>query len=143
VIKHSPADDSDRGSISLFVVVIAIVLFAAIGLVVDGAGKVRAIQHADNAAQEAARAAGQQLEIPNAVRGGAPVLDTEAAAIAARAYLSSAAVQGTVSVSGTTITVDTSTVYKPVFSQLIGVGPMTVTGHATARTVRGITGEDG
>ena len=39
--------DDDRGAIALFVVVFTLALLAAVGLVVDGGGKVRALQRAD------------------------------------------------------------------------------------------------
>ncbi|MEA2703142.1 MAG: hypothetical protein QOD63_1087 [Actinomycetota bacterium] len=126
----------DEGSITLFVVIIAMALFVVIGLVVDGAGKTRALQHADHAAQEAARAAGQQLLVPQLVTGGAPVPDTARAARAARAYLRAADVTGTVTVTGATVTVRTNAHYDPIFVSIIGVGRMTVTGSAQARPQR-------
>ena len=54
---------------SLFVIVLAVALLAAVGLVVDGGGKIRALERADETAREAARAGTQMLEVPAAVRG--------------------------------------------------------------------------
>lgn len=140
--RHRARRRDDTGAITLFMVVLAVALLAVIGLVVDGAGKVRAIQRADRAAQEAARTAGQQLQIPAAVRGDAVSIDTAAAARAARDYLATVPdVTGTVTVTGNTVTVTTHTSYQPVFVSIIGIGTMDATGTATARPVRGVTQE--
>jgi hypothetical protein len=129
--------DDDRGAITLFVVVFTLALLAAVGLVVDGGGKVRALQQADEAAREAARAGSQMLDLPSAVRGDGVRVDAAAAARAARAYLDAAGVDGTVTVEGNAVRVSTSVTYEPVFLSFAGVGPMTVTGTASARPVAG------
>ena len=129
--------DDDRGAIALFVVVFAVALLAAVGLVVDGGGKVRALQRADEAAREAARAGSQMLDLPAAVRGDGVRIDRAAAARAARAYLDAAGVEGTVAVHGNAVRVSTSVTYQPVFLGVTGVGPITVTGSASARPVTG------
>jgi Flp pilus assembly protein TadG len=129
--------DDDRGAITLFVVVFTVALLAAVGLVVDGGGKVRALQRADEAAREAARAGSQMLDVPSAVRGQGVRIDPAGAARAARAYLAAADVDGTVTVEGNAVRVSTSLTYEPVFLSLAGVGPMTVTGTASARPVAG------
>jgi Flp pilus assembly protein TadG len=125
----------DRGAIALFVVVFTVALLAAVGLVVDGGGKVRALQRADEAAREAARAGSQMLDVPAAVRGGGARIDSAAAARAARAYLDAADVEGTVAVHGNAVQVSTTVTYQPVFLGVAGVGPLTVTGSASARPV--------
>jgi Flp pilus assembly protein TadG len=125
----------DEGAVSLFVVVVVVALLAAIGLVVDGGGKIRALERADEAAREAARAGSQMLEIPAAVRGERVDIDPGAAGRAARAYLKAAGVEGSVSVSGGQVTVSTRVVYRPVFLGFIGVGPIAVTAEAASRPV--------
>jgi hypothetical protein len=125
----------DEGAVSLFVVVVVVALLAAIGLVVDGGGKIRALERADEAAREAARAGSQMLEIPAAVRGERVDIDPGAAGRAARAYLKAAGVEGSVSVSGAQVTVSTRVVYRPVFLGFIGVGPIAVTAEAASRPV--------
>jgi Flp pilus assembly protein TadG len=127
----------DKGSISLFMVVIAVTLLAAVGLVVDGGIKVRALQRADETAREAARAGSQMLDVPAAVRGDAVAIDPAGAARAARAYLAAAGVDGTVRVSGNVVTVATRVDFTPVFLTIAGVGASTVTGTASARPVSG------
>lgn len=127
----------DRGAITLFLAVFTLVLLAAIGLVVDGGGKVRALQRADEAAREAARAGSQMLDVPSAVRGNGLRVDPAAAARAARAYLRAAGVDGTVTVEGNAVRVATRITYEPVFLGFAGVGPLTVTAEASARPVAG------
>jgi Flp pilus assembly protein TadG len=130
-------EDDDRGAVTLFVAVFTVTLLVAIGLVVDGGGKVRALQRADEAAREAARAGSQMLDVPSAVRGDGARVAPGAAARAARAYLTAAGVEGTVTVEGNAVRVSTSITYEPVFLAFAGVGPMTVTGTAVARPVAG------
>jgi Flp pilus assembly protein TadG len=127
--------DDDRGAIALFVVVFTVALLAAVGLVVDGGGKVRALQRADQAAREAARAGSQMLDVPSAVRGAGVRIAPAAAARAARAYLDAAGVEGTVSVQGNGVQVSTRVTYRPVFLGVAGIGPLTVTGSAFARPI--------
>jgi hypothetical protein len=125
----------DDGSVTLFVIVLIIALLAAVGLVVDGGGKIRALQRADEAAREAARAGSQALYVPAAVRGQHVAVDPAGAARAARAYLDAAGVEGTAKVSGGVVSVSTRLTYTPVFLTVVGVGAMTVTGTASARPV--------
>ncbi len=141
--RQWPARTGDeRGSLSLFAVVIAVALLIVVGLVVDGGGKIAALQRADGAAREAARAAGQAIDVPAAVHGERPAVDAQAAAQAARDYLVAARVQGSVSVSGTVITVTTQADYRPVFLSLIGLGDQSVTGRAEARPARAVDGAE-
>jgi hypothetical protein len=133
-VKRSNARRED-GSVTLFVVVLTVALLTAVGLVVDGGGKIRALERADETALEAARAGSQVLDVPAAVRGETVSLDPSGAARAARAYLQAAGVAGTMRVSGGVVSVSTSVRYRPVFLAVVGVGPLTVTGSASARPV--------
>ena len=118
----------------MLAVVMALAVIATIGLSVDGGGKVRAIERADNIAGEAARAAGQAILTLQAIQGGAKVLDPSAAVAAAQQYLDSAGVSGTVAVSNdrTHVAVAVTIVYHTVFLGLFGVDQFTVTRRATA-----------
>lgn len=127
----------DGGAITLFVSVMAVALFAAVGLVVDGGGRLHALSEARRTAAEGARTAGQYLD-PVAVTGGErPRPDTAAAARAARRYLEAAGVSGEVAVSGGRIVVRTEVEYEPVFLSVIGLGVMHLTGSAEAVARRG------
>jgi Flp pilus assembly protein TadG len=127
----------DRGAFTPMVVVMATALFASVALAVDGGGKMRALERADNIAAEAARAAGQAINVSEAVAGTADVVDPTAAAAAATAYLTSADATGTVTISTDRreITVIVSITYQPVMLDLINLGPWTETGTATAELV--------
>ncbi|NDL60199.1 hypothetical protein F7O44_24300 [Phytoactinopolyspora sp. XMNu-373] len=111
--------------------ILAVALIAIIGLVFDGGVKVRNMQRADNAAAEAARAAGQHIDGTDL--GGGFGLDAGAAIAAARSYLAEAGVQGDVSISGDLITVTTITTEKTVFLSIIGITTITSHGEATVR----------
>jgi hypothetical protein len=136
-----PPDRGDRGSLSLFAVVATVALIVIIGLVVDGGGKVQAQQRAQEAARQAARAGGQAIQASTAVRGQGATADNGAARSAAESYLISAGVAGTVSIQGgTTIIVNSTESYTPIFLSIIGVGPQSVSGHSEARIVRAVGG---
>ena len=136
--------EPERGSVTLFFVVAALALFAMVGLVVDGAAKIRAAQRADALAEEAARAGGQDILAAPAVRGDRAVVEPRAAAETARRYLRANHVTGTVRVAdgGRRLLVHVSVTTSTVFLGLVGVNSMTVTGQAQARLVRGVTAEE-
>jgi len=131
----------DQGSVSVFFVVAAIGMLVTVGLVVDGGGKIRALQRADAAAAEAARQGGQANVAAPAVQGQGVEVDANEARAAAQAYLNDAGVVGTVTiVNGTRLEVSTTTTYTPIFLDLVGVGPIAAAGHASVRLARGPNG---
>jgi hypothetical protein len=124
----------DEGSIALLAIVLTFVVLAMIGLSVDGGGKVRALERADNLASEAARAAGQAILAPQAIQGGDKVVDPAAAIVAAQNYLAAAGVTGTVTVAPDRkhVTVTVTIVYTTMFLGLVGIDTLTATRQATA-----------
>lgn len=141
--KHRrPAGGDDTGSVTLFLVVTVTGLLLVAGLVVDGGAKVRAIQHADRLAAEAARAGGQAIDVPAAIPGDTPAVDAAAAVTAAHAYLRSAGASGTVAVTkgGRALAVTVTTTISTVFLGLIGVHTLTARGSAEVALIRGVTG---
>jgi Flp pilus assembly protein TadG len=130
------AADHELGSFSLMLAVLGIALLVAIGLVVDGGRYITAAQLADNAAGEAGRAAGQHISSA-AVLGQHPQVDTARAVQAARDYLTAAGVDGTVSVTGSEITITTTVERRPVLLTVAGVSTIAATGRASVRLVRG------
>ncbi|MGW7196204.1 TadE/TadG family type IV pilus assembly protein [Streptomyces chryseus] len=124
----------DEGSMTLYVLVTIVALFAIAGLVIDGGGKLRARTHAEGVAHEAARAGGQAIDAGKAIAGDGITVDRNAALAAAHTYLTRAGVQGTVRVSedGATLEVTVSETYDPVF--LTG-GGWSVTGRGSADLV--------
>jgi hypothetical protein len=130
----SSASHPDDGRVSLLVLVLAVAVLAMIGLSVDGGGKIRALERADNLAAEAARAAGQALQAPQAIQGGAKILDPQTAVTSAYHYLAAAGVPGTVNVwpDRRHVTVTVTIIYHTVFLPLVGIPTLTATRHATA-----------
>lgn len=135
------SDDPDAGSVTVFVAVTMLGLLVLCGLVVDGGAKLRAAQHADRVATEAARAAGQGVD-PAALVTGEVTVDRTAAVRAAQEYLAASGVAGSAAFApdGTTVEVNTVVSAPTVFLSLIGVDSFSVTGHGRAVLVHGVTG---
>lgn len=136
-----PTREDERGSVTLFVVIAVLALFLMTGLVVDGGAKLRAAQRASAVAEEAARAGGQAVSAPSAIRGQRLAVDPRRAEAAAQSYLADSGATGTVHIvnAGDTLVVNVTTQHQPVFLGAIGISSMTVRGQASARLVRGIS----
>jgi Flp pilus assembly protein TadG len=133
----------ERGSVSVWAVTIAPAMIIVAGLAVDGGGKVHAEQRAVNLAAEAARVAGQQLHVDEAVHGARANTDTAQARTAARRFLAAAGASGSVIVrGGDTIQVTVTDSYPTVFLSIIGINDLPVTGDAEVRGVRALDGEE-
>jgi hypothetical protein len=124
---------TDRGSVTVLAAVLILALIAALALVVDGAGKLRAINRADAIAAEAGRAALTAVD----TRGPAPRLDTPAAVHAANAYLTRVGHPGSVTLTGPKSITVTLTLTEPAAIPLFGAS-YTVTGHASAELGVGV-----
>ncbi|TBO59469.1 hypothetical protein EYS09_12030, partial [Streptomyces kasugaensis] len=120
---HGPRD---RGSTTLFWMIVGVVFLALLALVVDGGGQLKASAHADDVANAAARAGGQQIDAGKAIPGGDVVVDPDAAASVARDFLRQAGVEGTVTVSGGGERLDVSVTDTYHCLMLIGVGRPTL-----------------
>ena len=131
--------ERDAGGIAIFTVIVVSGLLLMLALVVDGGGKLKMKERADAAAQEAARAGGEQIDATKAIPGDAIVVDPSAATSAAFAYLQQAGFSSGASVKvtdgGRELVVDIDTSYHSVF----GIGSLPVRGHATAALVYGVT----
>ncbi|MFF6903711.1 TadE/TadG family type IV pilus assembly protein [Streptomyces hydrogenans] len=129
-----PHAGRDRGSMSLYFALVAVALLMVMGLLVDGGGALNAANRATSGAQEAARAAGQQLDVAQAMEGDAITLDPDAAVAAAQDYLAAAGLQGSAEITGDgrSLTVNVRGSYSTYFAQFVGVGTIHVTGTATA-----------
>ena len=133
--------ESERCSVSLWMVTSAVAMIILAGLAVDLGGQVHTRQHAIDVAAQAARAGGQQLQPGMAIRGQGVRTDPTRAAAAARAYLAASDVTGTVQLrGGTTVIVHTRATYNTKFLSIIGIERMQVTGSAESRTVRAVQG---
>jgi hypothetical protein len=129
----------DDGAFTLMVITFAAALFLMVGLAVDGGGRLTALASADDIAAEAARAAGQAIDLPQAINGTADVVDPTAAEAAAQAYLADAGATGTVEVinGGHAVKVTVHVIYTPKLLGAIDLGPWTETGVATAQLLTG------
>jgi Flp pilus assembly protein TadG len=138
------ARSGEQGSITILVVILFLAILAAAGLVVDGGAKLRAARQASAVAEEAARAGAGRVNRDQAyAHGGSFVIDRTSAVAAARNYLSSSGVTGSVAMTGTRSIRVTVTVDKPtVLLSLIGIGHLHVTRTATADLLQGIRQEN-
>jgi hypothetical protein len=133
----------EDGRISVFLAITLTAVIVIVGLSVDGGARLRATQRADNLAAEAARAAGQAIDAPQAIAGGAKVIDPPRAAAAAQAYLESADSGGDLdgyarlSADRRRVEVTVTITRNTVMLTFLGYDEITVTGHATAVLVTG------
>lgn len=108
--------EDDRGDIKIMLAVLAPVLVLFVGLVVDSGGLLLERNEARWAAEQAARAAAQQIDSGSSLTGNAIGINATRAAQAAQDHLALAGVQGTVTPVGTSeLRVDTTTAYHPIF----------------------------
>lgn len=134
--------DRERGSVTIWLATATFAMIILVGLVVDLSGQVHAQQHARDVAAQAARAGGQQLQAPTAVRGDAAVANPTNAAAAATAFLTAAGVSGHAWVQGgNTVIVTTTGSYPTKFLSIIGIDQLPVTGQAESRLIRTAAGQ--
>lgn len=134
--------DSERGGLSLMLVILFVVLAALAGIVVDGGAKLTADENAVALAQEAARAGATTVNESAAYSSGSFVVSQQHALAAARSYLVGAGYNRySVAAEGSRAIRVTVTITEPTrFLALIGVDSFTCTGTATASLVTGVTG---
>jgi len=126
--------NDERGSITPMFVVFVPALVLVIGLVVDGAGKIQANEHAQSIASGASRAAANAVASEVIVNGGLS-LDNHRAQIAARDYIEAAGMTGTVTVTGNEIQVTVETTYATKFISIVGVTSLPAEASATAEII--------
>lgn len=123
------------GALSVPAAISVLAIAVAIGLGVDGVRAAQGLATADAVAEEAARAAGQALDVTAARRGTASVDPAEAVAAAER-YLDAAGVPGTVAVVDfRRIRVEVSITRPTVLLGLVGRPEITSAGQADALLV--------
>jgi hypothetical protein len=139
--RRAPADQA--GSLTAFVAVFCVALFALIGLVVDS-GRAIATRSATMAeAQQAARAGAGQLSA-DSLRSGQVQIDPEQAVRAVKDYLSETGQTGTTSVQvvGQTVTVHIAFEEPTVILGIVGIDHIQVAVTASAVNVHGVTEAD-
>lgn len=137
--ERTRKSSEERGSVTVFTVIMTITLIFVAGLVVDGGQILNAEREAANVAESAARAGAQELD-EHAIRAGErDRLDERRSIARAEAFLEANGYQGTASVAANTVTV-TATAYQPML--ILGIGGLAgvnVQGTGSASPIRAIT----
>lgn len=123
---------SEEGSVTLMLVVMVTALLVAVGLVVDGGAKLRAVEQATAVAGEAARAATQQVNVAQVQSAGSARLDSPAARRAAQDTLAEAGVDGSVTVSSGRVVISAHVTRPTVFLSVVGIPSVSGSASATA-----------
>jgi Flp pilus assembly protein TadG len=133
----------DRGAATLFVIGLALALFALAGLVVDGGLAINARQRIADDTEQAARAGADRLAEPSLRGGGSVAVDPAGARAVAIDYLLSrgySAAQISVTVAGDHVQVSATRQQRTTLLSIVFINSFTVSGQADARAVVGITG---
>ena len=139
-LQPDRSSDNERGSLTLFAVVLAFGLLTMVGLVIDGGAKLTAQRRANHLAEQAARAGAQALDVA-ALRDGRAVLDPSPARAATADYLAAAGhprQHYRVAVGSETITVTVTDRQPTAVLGLVGVHHLDITGRGQARLLVGI-----
>jgi hypothetical protein len=131
---------ADSGQITAFVVIMAAALILLAGLVLDGGLTLAARERALGLAQEAARAGAQGINLAVYRQTGNLVLSPALAAADAQKYLASTGSQGSVQVTGNTVTVTVTITQRMQVLDAAGLTAITVRATAAAIPQRGILG---
>lgn len=130
--------DRQDGTVTAFLAVLAVALFAAAGLVVDGGRALAAREQAAAVAEQAARAGAEAVSVASLHRGTV-VLDPGQAEASASGYLQQVGVRGAVAVVGDSVTVTVSEAVPTTMLDIVGIRSMTVHASATATDLAGVT----
>lgn len=126
----------DAGQVSAFVVTLVTGILLLAGLVLDGGLALAAKVEAAGQAQSAARAGAQHLDLAAYRDRGDLLLDPDAAAAAARAYLSSVGAHGTATAGTDSITVTVTAISGTQLLTLAGIDAIEVTAEGNAQPRR-------
>lgn len=143
--RRGPADDTERGSISLYFAITTLAALVLAGLVIDGGAALATRERAADLATQAARAGATALT-PTSLRGAPSALqgDPTAATNAADAILRDGGATGQVTVSGDTVTVTAHLPRHTVILSAVGLTNISQTATASASAVIGTaTGPEG
>jgi Flp pilus assembly protein TadG len=130
-----PTDGTERGTVAVASMILALSVIAAAGLAIDGGRKLNALAEARDLADNAARVGAQQVDVDAYRASGTPTLDPGEASAAASAYLATTGNSGSVAVTGDEITVTVTLTVNP---RLLP-GTMTVTATESANAESGVT----
>ena len=128
----------ETGSILIMLPILVVGLFLMLGVIIDGAGRVKALQNAHTVAAQAARQAGQQIDGGALQLDGRAEVNATASVAKAKSFLRRSDMRGSVTINParTRITVSATNQYRPVFLSFFGFGPVDLTGSAEAQLKR-------
>ncbi|MBW3662722.1 MAG: hypothetical protein KY469_06455 [Actinobacteria bacterium] len=129
----------EDGAITVFVVALVPAIMLVAGLVYDGGRLLAARREAHDLADNAARAAAQEVDVDALRSARTPVVEPLAAQAAGEAYLAATGHTGTVVVTADRVEVTVSITTSMALLQLAGISERTVTATGHARIVRGVT----
>ena len=124
----------ERGSVTAFVVIIAMTFIACAGLALDGGRLVAAKVELGDDAENAAREGAQEL---TSFRSGNPTIDKPRASDAITRYLAEHNVAGELSINDNEVTVRVTRLVRMTLLSLFGVTAKIVTAQRTATPVDG------
>ena len=127
----------EAGMVTAFVVIFTLALLAMAGLVLDGGLALAAKVQAIDAAQAAARAGAQAIDIPTYRATGQITLDPAQATADAQGFLAAAGEHGSVTVAGETVEVTVTITQPTQILSVVGVDQLTVTGAGSATAQQG------
>lgn len=126
----------DRGTMTSFVAVVALAIVMVAGLVYDGGQILAAQAQARDLAANAARAGTQEIDLDTLREQQTVVLDPARATSAALDYLTTHGATGTVTITGSRVTV-TASINQPL--QILPGADRTVSATDSADAVAGVT----
>ncbi|MUN35380.1 pilus assembly protein TadG-related protein [Actinomadura litoris] len=131
----------ERGSVSVFAVIITMAVVVFFGAVIDFEQALEARQDANTVAQEAARAAAGRVDVDRAYTSGELIMDRQSAISSARAYLNAGGYRGDVTTAGSrTIRVHVALTRPALFLPVIGITHLHADAVATATLITGVRG---
>lgn len=127
---------NERGSAAVFVVGMAVTLFACAGLVLDAGTALNARMRLADQVEQAARAGAQQIDVLALRQDQVVVLDQQAAESAARSYMANVSPENAlVEVAGDQVTVTAKGEVKTVLLSIIGIDKFSIRARATSEAV--------
>jgi hypothetical protein len=124
--------------VTAFVLVLTVGILALAGLTLDGGLALSAKVQTNGQAEAAARAGAQAIDLTAYRDSGALHLVPAQAVAAAHGYLATVGAQGTVTVSGDTVTVTITATRGTQLLGLVGISSLTVHGTGSAHPQRGV-----
>jgi hypothetical protein len=128
---------NDRGSATGWAIGTIIVGLLIVALVFDGAAAMTARAAALDAAQQAARAGADQLDLALLREQGVVAIDPAAAQATAEQWLHNADAEGAVNATAADVTVTVTVTQPTVLLAVVGIPTFTITAAATAQPLAG------